>query len=389
MMISDRLRYIEPSPTLEITAKAKALKAKGIDVIGLGAGEPDFDTPQHIKNALFEAVDDGFIYYTPTEGIIELREAISEKLERDNKIKYDPDGEIIVTPGAKQALYEAIMAITNPEDEILIPDPWWVSYVPMVRVADGRPVFIPTTEENEFRLTAAAIEERITDKTKGVIINSPNNPTGVVLSGYDLKTIAAICDEHDLIVISDEIYEHLTYGVKHHSIASFDGMRERTITVNGFSKAYSMTGWRLGYAAGPRAIIEAMTKIQAHSISNTTSFVQKAGVVALRSPQNCVAGMVREFKNRRDVVVKMLNGIEDVSCVTPHGAFYAFPNVSRYERDSFKMADYLLNEAKVAVVPGRAFGECGEGFIRISYATSMDDLTRGIERIDEALKRLR
>ncbi|MFQ5975784.1 MAG: pyridoxal phosphate-dependent aminotransferase [Candidatus Hydrothermarchaeales archaeon] len=380
---------IKPSATLEITAKAKALKAKGIDVIGLGAGEPDFDTPRKIKTALYEAVADGFVYYTSPAGIVELREAISEKFERDNNLKYDPESQIIVTPGAKQALYEAIMAIINPGDEILIPEPWWVSYVPMVQLAGGKPVFISTAEENNFHLEAKEVKGMITEKTKAIILNSPNNPTGAVMNAYDIKEIAELCVKNDLIAISDEIYEYLTYGAKHHSIASYRGMKKRTITINGFSKAYSMTGWRLGYAAGPEDIIKAMLRLQAHSISNATSFVQKAGVVALESSQKSVQEMVKEFKKRRNTVVKMLNEIPNVSCVNPQGAFYAFPNFSKYNKDSFKMADFLLTKAKVAVVPGGAFGDGGEGFIRISYATSMENLINGIERIEKALKKLR
>ncbi|MFQ5887468.1 MAG: pyridoxal phosphate-dependent aminotransferase [Candidatus Hydrothermarchaeales archaeon] len=388
-MVSDRLKGIKPSATLEITAKAKAMKTKGIDIIGLGAGEPDFDTPRHIKTALYEAVADGFVYYTPPAGIIELREAIAEKFGRDNNLKYDPESQIIVTPGAKQALYEAIMAITNPRDEILIPEPWWVSYVPMVQLAEGKPVFIPTTEEKDFHLEAKAVRERITEKTKAIILNSPNNPTGAMMNVYDIKEVAELCVENNLIAISDEIYELLTYGAKHRSIATFRGMKKRTITINGFSKAYSMTGWRLGYAAGPEDIIKAMLKLQAHSISNATSFVQKAGIIALRNSQLSVGEMVKEFKKRRDTVVKMLNDIKNVSCVNPQGAFYAFPNFSKYKKDSFKMTDYLLTKANVAVVPGRAFGEGGEGFVRISYATSMENLIKGIERIEGALKKLR
>lgn len=387
-MLSRRVLKVKPSATLEITAKAKALRDEGEDVIGLGAGEPDFDTPEHIKKALYDSVEEGFVYYTPTPGIMELREAIAEKLERENNILYDPASEVIATPGAKQALYEAILAITNPGDEILIPDPWWVSYVPMVQLADGEAVFVPTYEEDDFHLTPAAVEEKITDKTKAIILNSPNNPTGAVLEKKDLRGIAEVCVEHDILVISDEIYEHIIYGVEHYSIASFEGMRERTVTVNGFSKAYSMTGWRLGYAAGPRDIIKPMTRIQAHSVSNPTSFVQMAGIVALRSSQDCVKEMRREFRKRRDVIVRMLNEIDMVNCVEPKGAFYAFPNFSSYEKDSFKLANFLLEEAKVAVIPGGAFGEQGEGFLRLSYATSMENIEEGVERISDALKKL-
>lgn len=387
-MASSRVQKIAPSATLQITAKAKAMKAQGIDVIGLGAGEPDFDTPQHIKDALYKAVKEGFVYYTPTQGIPELRKAIAEKLERDNKISYAPDKEIIVTPGAKQALYEAVLAIANPGDEILIPEPCWVSYEPMVQFAEGKAVFIPTYERDGFRLSSEAVEKKITEKTRAMILNSPNNPTGAVLDGDALKAVAELCVEHELIAISDEIYEKIIYEAKHVSIASFPGMRERTITVNGFSKTYSMTGWRLGYAAAPQEIIEAMNRIQEHSVSCPTSFVQKAGIAALQGSQECVAAMVKEFKKRRDAIVKKLNEIPNVTCVKPRGAFYAFANFSVYEKDSFKLANFLLKKVGVAVIPGAAFGKIGEGFLRLSYATSMGNINKGMERMEGALRRL-
>ena len=387
-MASKRVQKIAPSATLQITAKAKAMKAQGIDVIGLGAGEPDFDTPQYIKEALYKAVKEGFVYYTPAQGIPELRKAIAEKLERDNKISYSPDREIIVTPGAKHALYEAVLAITNPGDEILIPTPCWVSYEPMVQLAEGKPVFIPTYERDEFQLNREAVEKKITKKTKAIILNSPNNPTGAVFEKSDIKAVAELCIEHNLIAISDEIYEKIIYEAKHVSIASLPEMKERTITVNGFSKAYSMTGWRLGYAAAPQKIIEAMNRIQEHSVSCATSFVQKAGIAALQSSQECVRDMVVEFKKRRDVIVKRLNEIPDVTCVKPRGAFYAFANFSAYEKNSLKLANFLLKKAGVAVIPGSAFGAGGEGFLRLSYATNMENLEEGVDRIGEALKNL-
>lgn len=388
-MVAKRVSRIAPSATLSITAKAKALKAKGVDVIGLGAGEPDFDTPGHVKEALYAAVKEGFVYYTPSKGIIELRRAIAEKLRKDNALSYDPEKEMIVTPGAKQALYEAVLAITNPKDELLIPSPFWVSYEPMVQLAEGKPVFVPTYEEEGFRVTPEAIGKEITNRTKGIIINSPNNPTGAVFREKDLKEIAELCAAYDLIAISDEIYEKIIYGETHVSMASLPGMRERTITVNGFSKAYSMTGWRLGYAAAPQELIAAMERVQEHSVSCPTSFVQKAGIAALQDSQACVREMVGEFRKRRDVLVKGLNEIEGVSCVKPEGAFYAFANFSAYERDSFKLAEHLLEKAKVAVIPGAAFGELGEGYLRLSYATSMENILEGLERIERALKEMR
>jgi len=376
---------VKPSATLEITTKAKMMRAKGIDVVGLGAGEPDFDTPKHIKEALVKALEEKFIYYTPALGIPELREAVVEKLKKENGIDYSID-EIIVTSGAKQALFEAVLALINPGDEVLLPDPCWVSYEPMVQIAGGKAVFIPTYEEHEFALIPEEIEKKITKKTKVLIINSPCNPTGAMLTGKDLKAIADICLEHEIFVISDEIYEKITYGEKHISIASFPDMKKLSITVNGFSKAYSMTGFRLGYAAAPKEIINGMKKIHEHSVSCATSFVQKAGVAALKDSQEEVEFMVAEFKKRRDELIKMLREIPNITCFEPKGAFYAFPNFSAYEKDSFKLTNYLLEKAKVAVIPGRAFGACGEGFLRISYATSLERIVEGIERIRKVIK---
>ncbi len=389
-MISNRAKNIEPSPTLAVDAKAKAMKNQGLNVIGFGAGEPDFDTPQYIKDAAIESMQNGFTKYVPTQGIPELLLAVSNKLKNENNIDHSPD-EIIVSTGAKQILYEAMLATVNPGDEVLIPDPWWVSYVPMVKMAQGKPVFIPTTEKNEFKLIPELIEDKITDKTKLIIINSPNNPTGSMLDRTDLKKIADICCDYDILAISDEIYEKLIYDDnKHTSIASFDSMNERTITVNGFSKAYSMTGWRLGYAAGPKEIIKAMNKIQAHSVSCATSFIQAAGVAALNGGNNEIEKMVYEFKKRRDFLIKRANEISGVSCIKPKGAFYAFVNISEHLNDvidnSLEFSDWLLEKGKVAVIPGSAFGECGEGFIRLSYATSMENISEGLDRIEDALK---
>jgi aspartate aminotransferase len=387
-MVADRVNRVAPSATLGITAKAKAMRASGRDVVSLGAGEPDFDTPEHIKKALYDAVEEGFIYYTPSKGIPELRRAIAEKFKKDNSLRYDPEKEIIVTPGAKQALYEAILAITNPDDEILIPSPFWVSYEPMVQLADGRPVFVPTHEEEGFRLTPEDVAREITNKTRGIIINSPNNPTGAVFRMGELREIAELCAAYDLVAISDEIYEKIIYDREHVSIASLPGMRERTITINGFSKAYSMTGWRLGYAAAPEELITAMARVQEHSVSCPTSFVQKAGVAALEGPQDEVNAMVKEFKKRRDVLVSGLNEIDGVTCAMPDGAFYVFANFSAYGKDSFRLAEELLEKAGVAVIPGAAFGSLGEGYLRMSYATSMDNILEALDRIKKALKEM-
>lgn len=387
-MVSERLLELRTSPTLEITAKVKALNAQGVDVIGFGAGEPDFDTPAYIKDALYRAVEEGFIYYTPAPGIPELRQAIAEKLKRDNKIDYASD-EVIVTPGAKQALFEAIMALLNPGDEVLIPSPYWVSYVPMCQIAGARAVPVPTSKEQGFRVSAEDIHSRVTEKTKLLILNSPNNPTGAVLDRKDLQAIADVCIEKDVIVISDEIYEHIIYDAEHVSIGSLPGMRERTITVNGFSKAYSMTGWRLGYAAAPKSVIKLMSNLQGHSVSNATSFVQKAGIVAIRGNHEFVEQMVSEFRRRRDRIVTLLNEIPGVDCLLPEGAFYVFADFSSVERDSLKLSSLFLEKARVAVVPGVAFGNAGEGFLRLSYATGMGKIEEGIARIEKVVKRMR
>jgi aspartate aminotransferase len=387
-MVANRVKRVAPSATLSITGKAKALKAAGSDIISLSAGEPDFDTPIHIKNSLNNAVENGFVYYTPSAGIIELRKAISKKLRTDNKIAYDPKTEVICTPGAKHALFEAILAITNPKDEILIPSPFWVSYEPMVQLAGGKPVFIETNEENRFQLTSEALDNKITKKTKGIIINSPNNPTGAVFKKKALKEIAGICSANEIKVISDEIYEKIIYSKKHISIATFPEMKESTITINGFSKAYSMTGWRLGYAAAPSELITAMGRIQEHSVSCPTSFVQKAGITALESSQECVKQMVKEYRKRRNVIVEYLNNIENVTCTMPDGSFYVFANFSFYEKDSLKLTDYLLSKGGVSVIPGSAFGDLGEGYLRISYATNIEDILEGLKRIKKAIKEL-
>ncbi len=388
MMVSSRLSSLAPSPTLEITAKAKALKAKGVDVISFGAGEPDFDTPQHIKDALYRAVEDKFIYYTPAAGIAELRAAVAGKLKKDNKLDYTPD-RVIITPGAKQAIFEAVTTILNPGDEVLVPQPHWVSYMPMIEIAGGKGVPVPVDSSDGFLLSGADIEDAATARSRLLILNSPNNPTGAVLDRKHLQEIADVCIDKDLYVISDEIYEHIIYGVEHVSIASLPDMLERTITVNGFSKTYSMTGWRLGYAAGPEEVIDPMINLQSHSISNTTSFVQKAGLAALEGDQSFIKGRVDEFRARRDLIVGLLNEIPGVECMLPEGAFYAFPDFRSIEEDSLRLSERLLDEARIAAVPGVAFGDAGEGFLRFSYAMSREKILEGMTRIKEAVERMR
>lgn len=395
-MISERAKKVKPSPTLAVDAKAKEMKAKGIDVVNFGVGEPDFDTPEHIKEAAIKAIKDGFTKYTPVGGIDELKEAIIEKLERENGLKYKKEN-ILVSCGAKHSLYNIAQALFGPGDEVIIPAPYWVSYPDQVLLNDAIPVIVDTYEENDFMLSPEALKERITPHTRAIIINSPSNPTGFIYDEKTLREIAEIAIRNNLYIISDEIYEKLIYdGNKHISIASFsEDIKERTITVNGLSKSHAMTGWRIGYAAGPAEVIKAMTNIQSQSTSNPTSIAQKAAVAALKGSQDFVEVMRKEFERRRDYLIAELNKIPEISCKMSKGAFYAFPNVSKiiskragsYElNSSIALSIYLLEKAQVALVPGSAFGV--EGYIRISYATNMENLEKGIERIKKALEEI-
>lgn len=392
MDLADRVKQIKPSPTLAIDAKAKQMKAEGIDVIGFGAGEPDFDTPDHIKQAAVEAIGRGMTKYTPVPGTLEARDAVIAKLKRDQDLEYAHD-QIIISCGAKHTLYNIFQVLVQDGDEVIIPAPYWVSYPPQVVLAGASPVIVQSTEENGFVPTISDIEEAVTPRTKALVINSPCNPTGAGYPRERLEEIAALALEKGLYVISDEIYEKTVYdGFEFFSIAQVPAMKERTVVVNGLSKAYSMTGWRIGYAAGPKEIIGAMNKIQSQSTSNPVSFCMPAVREALDGPQDFVTMMVSEFDKRRRYIVDRLNSLDSVSCFTPKGAFYAFPNFSRlYERsfrgkkieDSTGYADYLLSEARVAIVPGIAFG--AEEFARLSYATSMDNIEKGLDRIEQAI----
>jgi aspartate aminotransferase len=388
--ISERARNAAPSPTLAITARAKALQAQGIDVVGFGAGEPDFDTPEHIKAAAVEALRQGQTKYTPSSGTPALREAICEKLQRENGLSYTPN-QIIVSIGAKHTIYNIFQAILDPGDEVIVPVPYWVSYPEQVKLADGVAVFVDAPEANGFKVTAAAIAAAVTPRTKILVLNSPSNPSGAVVDEAELRRIAELGVERNFMVLSDEIYEHLTYGRKHVSIASFGPeIQKRTLVVNGFSKAYSMTGWRLGWLAGDVEIVAAMGRIQDQSTSNPTSFAQAGGVAALRGPQECVGEMRAEFQKRRDYIVDRLNRMPGVSCVKPDGAFYVLPNVSGLLGgqlpDSDALAEYLLGESKIAVVPGNGFGTPEN--IRLSYATSMAAIEKGMDRLEAAAKQL-
>jgi len=392
-MLSERANKIKPSPTLAIDAKAKAMKAAGADVVNFGVGEPDFDTPENIKEAAVKAIRDGFTKYTPVGGIDTLKDAIIEKFKKDNGIEYSRE-EIIVSCGAKHSLYNIAQALYGEGDEIIIPSPYWVSYPDQALLNDAVPVFARTYEKDKFMLRPDILESCITKKTKAIILNSPSNPTGLTYDQKTLEGIANIALKHNLYIISDEIYEKLTYdGFKHISIASLSNeVRARTLIVNGLSKAYAMTGWRIGYAAGPNEIIKAMTNIQSQSTSNPASIAQKAAVEALTGPQDFINTMLAEFDKRRKFIVSELNSIPGMNCLTPTGAFYAFPNTSKlYGRQtdgskvssSSGLALYFLEKANVALVPGNAFGD--DKHIRLSYATSMENLEKGVKRIKEAV----
>lgn len=392
MLISRRVKAIEPSQTMAIDAKAKQMKRVGVNLVDFGAGEPDFDTPQHIRRAAIEAIEGGFTKYTPATGIIELKEAICEKFKRDNGLEYTPS-DIVVSCGAKHAILNAILALVEEGDEVIIPAPYWVSYPQQVKLAGGEPVIVNTDVESGFKLTVDRLRSAITPRTKLLILNSPSNPTGAVYSPEELEGLAGAVLETGIYVISDEVYERMVYdGLSHRSIAFLsDELKQRTVVVNGVSKSYSMTGWRIGYAAGPPEVMAAVSKIQSHQTSNPTSMSQVASLEALSGPQDCVDEMVKEFDRRRRYVVERLNRIEGVVCLKPQGAFYIFPDLSAYYGSkrvmgSISLSEYLLEEVEVAVVPGIAFG--ADAHIRISYATSMEEIEKGMDRIGEGLGRL-
>ncbi len=387
MQLSSRVETLTPSLTLAIDSKAKAMRAEGIDVCGFGAGEPDFDTPEHIKAAAQAALETGFTKYTPSSGMPELRQAISEKFAADNKLTYKPS-QVIVSNGAKQSCYNAILAVCEPGDEVIIPAPYWLSYPEMVRLAGAEPVFVPTSQENDWKITAEQFEDAMTPKTKMIILNTPGNPTGSVYTREELRAISEVAAEEEIYILSDEIYEKLVYdGAEHVSIASLTPEAyDLTITVNGFSKAYAMTGWRLGYLGAPEAIAKAIDSLQSHSTSNPCSFAQKGGLAALKGDQQCITDMREEFNLRREYMFGRLSTITGISAVKPLGAFYVLANVSGLGLNSTNFADRLLSKANVAVVPGIAFGD--DRTIRLSYATSLDVIKKGLDRIEEFSKTL-
>ncbi len=390
MNLSKKAMGIQPSVTLEITAKAKQLKKQGVDVISFGAGEPDFNTPDNIINAAVKAMNDGNTKYTETAGILELRNAICNKLKKDNGLNYEPS-QIVVSTGAKQCLANVFTAILNPGDEVILSNPSWVSYVELIKLADGIPVIVDGKKENGYKYDAEVLESVVTDKTKAILINSPNNPTGQIYSKEELQKIADFAKRHNLIIISDEIYEKLIYGNEEHiSIASLSqDAYERTIVINGMSKTYAMTGWRVGYTASSKKVARIITSIQSHMTSNVCSIAQYASIEALNGPQDDIHKMKKAFEERRNQMIEKLDKIENISYIRPNGAFYIMVNIEQcigksYNENvinnSVEFAKELLEEKKVAVIPGAAFGL--ENYIRLSYATSMDNIIEGLNRIE-------
>ena len=386
MELANRATVLSPSLTLSIDSKAKAMKAEGIDVCGFGAGEPDFDTPDHIKAAAMAALDAGFTKYTPSSGTPELRQAISEKFKADNGLDYKPS-QIVVSCGAKHSCYNAMLATCQPGDEVVIPAPYWLSYPEMARLTGADPVFVQTREENGWKMTPDEFQDAMTPRTKMVIINSPGNPTGAVYTRDEMAALIEVASNEEILILSDEIYEKLVYDdVKHVSIASLPGAYDLTITINGFSKAYAMTGWRLGYLAAPESIAKAIDAIQSHSTSNPCSFAQKGGLAALKGDQQAVGDMREEFDMRRQYMCNRLAGISGVSLVKPQGAFYVLVNVANLSLTSQNFSDRLLSKHHVAVVPGIAFGD--DRTVRLSYATSMDVIKKGLDRFEEFCRTL-
>lgn len=397
MILSNKAKNISSSITLAITDKAKEMKKNGINVIGFGAGEPDFNTPINIQKAAIHAMEEGHTKYTSVSGIVELKEAIAKKLKIENNLQYN-SSQIIVSTGAKQCLSDVFQAVLNPADEVIIFKPYWVTYPELVKLSDGVPVFVETSEENNFKFNIQDVEKAITDKTKVILLNSPNNPTGTVYSESELFQIAELAKKHDLIIISDEIYEKLIYGeATHVSIASLsEDAFNRTVVINGMSKSYSMTGWRIGYAAaGNSEIIKLMSNIQGHTTSNPTSIAQYASVEALNGDQETVKYMASQFKLRRDYMVDKINSIENVSCIKPEGAFYVMINIKKLLnkkingnviKNSIDFSKYLLEEEKVAVVPGDGFGV--SEYVRLSYATSMENIKEGLEKFHKFVEKV-
>jgi aspartate aminotransferase len=380
MKLSEKVSCIQPSATLAVVTKVVKMKESGEKVISFGAGEPDFETPEFIKEAAIKAIRDGKTHYTPIGGITELRKAVAKKFKEDNNIDYLPE-EIVVSNGAKHSLTNAIEAIVNPGDEVIVSSPYWVSYSEMIRLAKGVPVFVETKFEEGFLLRAEEVEKKITDKTKAIIVNSPSNPTGCVMGYDELKKIGELAVKYNIIIISDEIYEKLVYGEKHISIASISPeIKERTITINGVSKAYAMTGWRIGYLGAPKNIAKGILDFQGHMTSNPNSIAQYATIAALEMDKGIIESMRKEFEKRRDYMYEALSKIKGFKLPPkPEGAFYIYVNIEEFKMTSLEFADYVLEKAHVAIVPGAAFGM--ENFVRLSYANSLDEIKEGMEML--------
>jgi len=396
MKVSERSKLVKPSVTLALAAKAQAMRAQGVDLVNFTAGEPDFDTPQRIKDAAVQALKKGMTKYTDVRGIEPLREAVAKKYLKEFALQYSKD-EVLVSCGGKHALYNIFQATIDPGDEVIIPSPYWVSYSDMVLLAGGVPKLIPATEANGFRITPKELKGAMTSRTRAFVFNSPCNPTGAAYGFEEIRGLCRILEQHNCLILSDDIYEKIVYdGFRFHSIVSVSpSLRERTIIFNSLSKTYAMTGWRIGYALGPAAAISAAAKIQSQSTSNPTSFAQVAAIEALAGPQDEVQQMVGEFQKRRDLIVKRLKGMPGISCFNPQGAFYVFPNVGSLlgkKAGEFKLAsagdfaEYLLQESRVLAVPGEDFGSTEN--IRISYATSLEEIEKGCDRIEAAIKKL-
>lgn len=382
--ISSKVRALTPSASISIAEKTKEMRNKGVEVIDLSWGEPYLDTPEKVKDSGKKALDDNFTHYTNSRGIIELREAIGKKLENENDIYYNPKKEILVTPGAKQGIFYAIYTLVEKNAEVLVPEPYWLSYRDIIKMTGGKIVPIPTYEENGFKPSYEDISRKITRKTKAIIINSPNNPTGAVLERKHLKIIAEIAQEHDLVVISDEIYEKIIFDDRHHySIASFQEMKERTITINGFSKAFAMTGWRLGYIATDKKLMDFILKVHQHLATCANSIAQRAATNALNNEKE-VKEMVNEYQKKRDIVFEEINSTERLSCLKSEGTFYSFVNIKKLGMNSIEVSKYLLGKAHVSTVPGIEYGDSGEGYLRVSFAIPKDELTRGIENLKKS-----
>ncbi len=389
--LSHRVQNVKPSATLAITARAKELREQGKDIIGLGAGEPDFDTPEHIKQAAIEAIQAGFTKYTAVDGTLGLKQAIIAKFQRDNSLTYQPD-QVLVSCGGKQSFFNMAQAYLNPGDEAIIPAPYWVSYPDMVLLAEGKPVIIQAGLEQSFKITPEQLRAAITDKTRLLVLNSPSNPTGVAYTRGELAALGQVLQEYpDILIASDDMYEHILWADEPFTniVTACPQLYDRTLVMNGVSKAYSMTGWRIGYAAGPEWLVKAMKKVQSQSTSNPTSISQVAAEAALNGDQSCIKEMLNAFKERHDFVVEELNKIKGVNCLPSQGAFYSFPDMREAitalngVNDDVQLAEYLLNEAGVALVPGSAFGQ--PGYMRLSFATSMENLREALKRIGDHL----